>query len=379
MIRKRIPLFKARSGAEDIRRVTDVVKSGCNWTTGSSIAKFEAMLARYTEHDHAVVLNSGTSALHAALLAHEIGKGDEVIVPSFTFIATANAPLMVGARPVFADIERDTFGIDPGKVQELITPKTRAIIPVHVGGQACKIRELHEIAEDHCLIMVEDCAEALGAKTDRDTPVGTFGNSSIFSFCGPKVISTGEGGAIVCNSTSFADRVRLIRSHGRLEHSDYFTTFYTPEYVMLGYNWRMSNIAAALGIAQLMKIETLIKRRINRADLMTELIHRANINIVTPAPAAGNRHTYQMYMVMVPRHRRDLLMYELDRLGVTSKVYFGPVHLTKHFRKIIPNPGNLGVTEDVARMVLSLPMYPDLTNGEIHYIVNRISRFMEYG
>jgi len=379
MIRKRIPLFKAVSGAGDIRSVSNVVKSGCNWATGPNITKFEGMLARYTEHDYAVTLNSGTSALHAALLAHEIGKDDEVIVPSFTFIATANAPLMVGARPVFADIERDAFGIDPEKVQDLITPKTRAIIPVHVGGQACKIRALYEIAEDHNLIMIEDCAEAIGAKVGGGAPAGCFGNSAIFSFCGPKVISTGEGGAIVSNNKSFVDRVRLIRSHGRVDHADYFSTCYIPEYTMLGYNWRMSNITAALGITQLEKIETLIKRRINRANLMTELIHRANLNIVTPAPAEGNRHTYQMYMVMIPRHKRDLLMYELDRLGVTSKIYFSPAHLTKHFRKIIPNPGNLEVTENVARMVLSLPMYPDLTNGEIHYIVNRISRFMEYG
>ena len=170
-----------------------------------------------------LTFNSGTSALHALLLSYGIGPGDEVIVPSFTFIATANAPKFVGAKPVFADIEDITFGLDPRAVEAKITPKTKAIIPVHYGGFPCKIRELKKIADDHGIMLIEDAAEAFGASV-KGKMVGTFGDSAIMSFCQNKIITTGEGGAVVTDNKELYERMKLIRSHGRPDTVDYFST-----------------------------------------------------------------------------------------------------------------------------------------------------------
>ena len=246
----KIPLFKIFWDEEDIRAVKGVIKKGAYWTTGPQSKEFEKMIAEYIGTKYAVVFNSGTSALHAAVLAHNIKKGDEAIVPSFTFIATANALLFAGAKPVFADIESKTFGLDPEDVKEKITGKVKAIIPVHYGGSPCLIRELKEIAEDYNLILIEDAAESFGAKI-KDKKVGTFGDSAMLSFCQNKVITTGDGGAVVTDSREIYEKLKLIRSHGRLEDTDYFSSWKDVDYVTLGYNYRMSDITAALGISNL--------------------------------------------------------------------------------------------------------------------------------
>ncbi len=210
----KIPLFKIYWDEEDVKMATKSIQRGMFWAIGPNIERFENMLAEYTGRKYAVAFNSGTSALHAALLAYGIGEGDEVIVPSFTFIATANAPLFVGAKPVFADIEEKTFGLDLEDVLRKITPRTKAIIPVHYGGGACRVEELSEIAREHNLLLIEDAAESLGA-TVGGKKVGRFGNCAILSFCANKVITTGEGGAAVTDSAETAEKLRLIRSHGR--------------------------------------------------------------------------------------------------------------------------------------------------------------------
>lgn len=187
----KIPLFKIYWDKEDIKAVTEAIKGGMNWAVGSNVEKFEKMIAKYIGAKYCVVFNSGTSALHATLLAYGIKEDDEVIVPSFTFIATANAPLFVGAKPVFADIEEETYGLDSEDVKEKITKKTKAIIPIHYGGCPCKIMELREVADDHNLILIEDAAESLGARIG-DKKVGTFGDSTMLSFCQNKIITTGD-------------------------------------------------------------------------------------------------------------------------------------------------------------------------------------------
>ena len=192
----KIPLYKIYWDEEDVNRVAEVIRQGMFWAIGPNIEKFEKTLADRIGKKYAVAFNSGTSALHATLLAYEIGEGDEVIVPSFTFIGTANSVLFVKAKPVFADIEAETYGLNPEDVKEKITGKTRAIMPIHCGGLACRIKELREIAEDHKLLLIEDAAESLGAKVDGKR-VGSFGEAAMFSFCGNKVITTGEGGMLV--------------------------------------------------------------------------------------------------------------------------------------------------------------------------------------
>ena len=371
----KIPLFKIFWDEEDIRAVNGVIKRGTYWTTGPQGKGFEKTIAEYIGTKYAVVFNSGTSALHAAVLAHNITEGDEAIVPSFTFIATANALLFVGARPVFADIESKTFGLDPEEVKEKITDKVKAIVPVHYGGSPCLIRELKEIAEDHNLILIEDAAEAFGAKI-KDKKVGTFGDSAILSFCQNKVITTGDGGAVVTDSREIYEKLKLLRSHGRLEDTDYFSSWKHMDYVTLGYNYRMSDITAALGISQLEKIDKIIQMRRKNAEYMNDGL--SDIEDISPQKSPYDYfHVYQMYTVRVreeQRTRDDLAKYLAEK-GITTKVYFHPVHLTHFYKNELNYDCKLPVTEEISKQVLTLPMYPSLTTEEMNYIAKETKAF----
>jgi len=372
----KIPLFKIFWDDQDVRAVNEVIKSGMYWTTGPKTKEFERMIAEYVERKYAVVFNSGTSGLHAAVLAHGIKEGDEAIVPSFTFIATANALLFAGAKPVFVDIETQTLGLDPEDVKEKITDKVKAIIPIHYGGSPCSIKELKEIAEDHDCILIEDAAEALGAKIGNEK-VGTFGDSAMISFCQNKVITTGDGGAVVTDSKEIYEKLKLIRSHGRLEKSDYFSTWKEMDYVTLGYNYRMSDITAALGVAQLSKIDKIIKMRRKNAEQMTARFSHIK-SIMPPKPPRGFYHTYQMYTVRVREGKkmRDNLATHLAKKEVSTKVYFYPVHLADYYKNELKYRCKLPVTEEISKQVLTLPMYPSLTKKEIDYIVEETETFL---
>jgi|LGVE01.1.fsa_nt_gb perosamine synthetase len=369
----KIPLFKIYWDEEDVEAVTEAVKAGMNWAVGPNVEEFEDLIAKYVGTKYAVTFNSGTSALHAALLAQDIKAGDEVIVPSFTFIATANAPLFVGAKSVFADIEELTFGLDPEDVNEKITEKTKAIMPIHYGGCACKIRELKEIAEDNNLLLIEDAAESLGARV-LNKKVGTFGDSAMLSFCQNKVITTGDGGAIVTDSSEIYEKLKLIRSHGRLETSDYFSSTEYMDYVTIGYNFRMSNITAALGIAQLKKADKIIEMRRENAEYLTARLKREITQIITKNSPNERYHVYQMYTVRVNNYRDDLMKHLADK-GIMTKVYFSPVHLTHFYKNELGYACKLPVTEEIATQVLTLPMYPTLTKDEIDYLIGEIKSF----
>jgi len=371
----KIPLFKIYWDEEDIKMVNKAIRRGMFWAIGPNAEKFEDMLSRYIGTKYALAFNSGTSALHAALLAHGIGPGDEVIVPSFTFIATANAPLFAGAKPVFADIEETTFGLDPEDVERKITRKTKAIMPVHYGGSPCLIRELAKVAQKHNLLLIEDAAESLGAAVNGKK-VGTFGDCAILSFCSNKVISTGEGGAIVTDSIELYEKLKLVRSHGRAETSNYFSSNEFMDYVSLGYNFRMSDITAALGIAQLKKADRIIEmRRENAAKLSEKLCKIKGIDV--PNVPQEFRHVYQMYTIRVKggRAKRDALSAHLAKKGVMAKVYFFPVHFTHFYRKELGYNCRLPVTEKVSQEVLTLPMYPSLTEEEIEFIAGAVADF----
>ena len=372
----KIPLFKTYWDKEDIKSVTDVIKRGSYWATGPEIQEFENKIAENVGTKYAVTFNSGTSALHALLLAYDIKQGDEIIVPSFTFIATANAPLFVGAKPVFAEIEDGNYGLGPEDVKERITAKTKAIMPIHYGGCSCLIRELKEIAEDHNLLLIEDAAESLGAKI-KDKKVGTFGDSAMLSFCQNKIITTGEGGAIVTDSKKNYEKLKLIRSHGRLEKQDYFSSTGYMDCVSLGYNFRMSTMTAALGLSQLKKVDKIIKMRQDKAEYMTEKLSKIK-EITLPIAPPDYFHVYQMYAIRINENLRDDLMKYLSKRGIMTKVYFPPVHLTNFYRtKFGYKGGELPITEVVSDQVLSLPMYPTLTEKEIDYITEKIDNFLE--
>lgn len=371
----KIPLFKIYWDEEDIEMVKEAIQRGMSWAIGPNIEKFEEMLSDYTTTKYALVFNSGTSALHAVLLAYEIGQGDEVIVPSFTFISTANAPLFIGAKPVFADIEGKTYGLNPEDVARKITPRTKAIIPIHYGGCPCLIEELREIAEDHRLILIEDAAESLGAAVN-DKKAGSFGNAAILSFCSNKVITTGEGGAVVTNSADIYERLKLIRSHGRAETANYFSSTEYMDYVTLGYNFRMSDITAALGIAQLKKVEKIIEMRRRNAERLSARLSRIT-KVETPFSPDGFFHVYQMYTIRLKdgQEQRDALSAYLAKRGIMTKVYFFPIHLTHFYKNELGYNYELPVTERLSQQVLTLPMYPTLSEDEINYIAAEVAVF----
>lgn len=354
-----IPLFQIDWDETEIKNAVDSITRGGYWANGPFIDQFEDLLAAYFNVDHAVVFNSGTSALISSLDAAGVGPGDEVIVPSFTFIATANAVKAVGATPVFADIEPVYYGLDPNAVRDAITDETAAILPVHYAGHPCRIDELGKIAAAHDLHLIEDAAEAQGARMGGE-PVGTVGDAGVLSFCQNKIITTGEGGAVVTDDDDIANHLRLRRSHGRAS-GDYFDSAETGEYVGMGYNFRMPDIAAALGVAQMERIEDIIERRRAIATDLTDRI--VDIEGVHPPVEAENAyHVYQLYTVAFDETiDRDAVIEELAARDIASKVYFEPVHLSRFYRDEHGyEPGSLPTTEQMSERVLSLPMHANL-------------------
>ncbi|MFH1640325.1 MAG: DegT/DnrJ/EryC1/StrS family aminotransferase [Chloroflexota bacterium] len=377
---QRVPLFKIYWDEEDIASVSETIRQGMNWAAGPAVAEFESRLADYVETKYAVTCNSGTSALHMVIAACDVGPGDEVIVPSFTFIATANAPFFLGARPVFADIEEKTFGLDAEDVERRITPRTKAIMPIHFAGCPCRITELKRVAEKHGLPLIEDAAEALGALIcGRKT--GSIGDAAILSFCQNKVITTGEGGAVVTNSREIYEKLRLVRSHGRQETHDYFASSEAMDYITLGYNFRMSTITASLGLSQLRKVERLINLRREKAAYLTSKLSAIE-EISIPATPDDSFHVYQMYPVRIKGGKtvRDNLRDYLAGKGIASRVYFEPVHLTLFYRrKFGYRGGELPVTERVSDEILSLPMYPGITRDDMDNVAGEVQAFFKKG
>ena len=372
----KIPLYKVDWDKEDVRTVTNVIKRGMDWAIGPEIEEFEQSLANYHDSKYCVVFNSGTSAGHAALLSLNLKPSSEIIVPSFTFIATANWPLMVGTKPIFSEIEEETLGMDPSYLNSIISKKTKVIMPIHYGGMPCKITEIKKFAKQHKLILIEDSAESIGS-TIGNKKAGSFGDMSILSFAGNKVLTTGEGGAVIVNSKKLYEKLKLIRSHGRQINSNYFQTTKTPNYISLGYNWRMSSMTAALGISQLRKLETLIsKRRKNSIYLSSKLKKYSEITL--PLDYKNHKNVFQLYTIRIRgKNLRNNLMKFLEKRGIMSKIFFEPVHLSKFYSKNMNKKISLPVTEKISQQVLTLPMYPSLTKNEINYISDTINEFFE--
>ena len=315
--------------------------------------------------------------MHAALLSHDIGNGDNVIIPSFTFIATANTVLSVNAEANFVDIEDVTYGLNPNLIKSKINKKTKAIIPVDIGGTACDILKIKEIAQENNLIVIEDSAESLGT-TVNNNKIGSISDTSIFSFCGNKVLTTGEGGAIATNSKEVYEKIKLIRSHGRLDNINYFNNPEESKYFGIGYNWRMSTITAVLGLSQLSKLDKIIKMRQDNAQFISSKLEKFN-EIRTPKTLDNTNHIFQMYTIRLKNKEiRDKLHKYLTTKKIFSKVYFSPIHKTEFYKEKYPNIDNeLSVTNLISSQVLTLPLYPNMTNEEKNLLVNSISEFFE--
>jgi len=343
----------------DARAVYEVVKSG-RLSQGPRVEEFEKRFAEYVGVKHAIAVFNGTVALHLCLAAMDVGPGDEVIVPSFSFVATANAAVYQGAKPVFCDIRLNTYNIDPDKIEDKITSKTRVIIPVHYGGQIADMDPIIEIAEKYGLAVIEDAAEAHGS-TYHGRMAGGLGDTGCFSFYPNKNMTTGEGGMITTDDDDLAERMRMMRSHGQDRRY---------HHVLLGYNYRMTELQAALGIVQLGRLEESIEDRIRIAERYTERLSSVR-GVVTPSATPGNRHTYMLYTIRVPS--RDRVRAYLEERGVETRIAFPPIHLQPIYREMYGyEGGELPVTEEAANSVLSIPIYQGLEEEKQDYVVNHL-------
>lgn len=371
----KLPFFHINWNQDDIKSVQGVIESGNYWCLGKEISEFEEAITKYLDVKYCVTYNSGGSALLASMIAANIGQGDEVIVPSFTFIATAYAPLYVNAKPVFADVEEKTFGLDPEDVERKITNKTKAILPIHYGGVSCDIEALKKICKKHHLLLIEDAAEAFGAKLNNKK-IGQFGDMSIFSFCQNKIFTTGEGGCVVTNNNKLYQKLKIIGSYGRTLEGDYFTDPTDLDYVELGYNLRLPSMLAALGLSQLKRVDTLIQKRRKAANYLNKGLKNIS-DIQVPVYPDNYFAVYQMYTIRVNQSKevRENLKEYLKSKGIPTKIYFDPVHKYSVFKDMLKDDPNLPNTEQLANQVLSLPIFPDISISELDYILNNIRKF----
>lgn len=354
-----IPIAKPIIDEDEISTVTVVLRSGII-AQGKKVEEFEEAFAQFIGTRYAVAVNSGTAALHIALLTHEIGKGDEVITSPFTFIATANSILFTGAKPVFADIEEETFNIAPDSVDEKITPRTKAIMPVHLYGQPCDMRRLMKIAQEHRLVVIEDACQAHGAEYEGNK-AGSFG-TGCFSFYATKNMITGEGGMITTNDNDIAQKARMIRNHGQIKR--YF-------HEILGYNYRMTDIAAAIGLCQLGKLEEFNSKRIENAKFLTKELGGIK-GLIPPSVKSNTQHVFHQYTVRITQDfgiPRDELRQKLMDKGVGTEIYYPlPIHKQPLYQRLGYND-RLPNSEKAATEVLSLPVHASLTKEDLENVV----------
>ena len=352
-----IPIAHPLIGEEEKQAVLEVLDSGI-LAQGPKVKAFEEAFAELCGVPYAIATSSGTTALHLALLAHGIGPGDEVITSPFTFIASANSILYTGATPVFVDIEPDTFNLDPGKIGPAITPRTKAIMPVHLFGLACDMAPIMAIAQAHQLSVIEDAAQSHGAEY-RGRRVGSFG-TGCFSFYPTKNMTSAEGGMITTASEAIAETCRLLRQHG-MQRRYYHET--------LGYNFRMTDIHAAIGLAQLKKLWQFTEQRILNAGFLTNHLN----GVVTPAVPEGRRHVFHQYTIRAPNGRRDAVLAGLQAQGVGCGVYY-PVPI--HRQQVYQERGyraSYPEAERAAGEVISLPVHPALSQADLETIVAAVN------
>jgi perosamine synthetase len=369
-----IPFARPEFDDAEPRAVAEVLASG--WVSqGPMVARFEECFAERVGARYAVATSSCTTALHLTLVLAGVGPGDEVICPSYSFIATANAILYTGATPVFADIDRETWNIDPRDVAQRITARTKAIIAVHQVGLAADLERLEEIVPaDGSIAMIEDAACAIGS-IYRGRPIGSRGHTAAFSFHPRKIISTGEGGMITMDDGAMAARARRLRSHSAsvsadVRHEARGLVF--EEYRELGFNYRMTDLQAAIGLEQLQKLEGLLARR--RAIAQRYDAAFAGLPIQTPASPSYAVHTYQSYGIRLTRDcavTRDDLLHELARVGISSRRGIPPIHLEPLYLARLGRM-SLPVTEEVAARSLFLPVFPSLSESEQGRVIDAV-------
>jgi len=354
-----IPISKPFIGEAEKQAVMDVLDSGM-LAQGPRTAKFEERFAQVCGVKHAIATSSGTTALHLALLAHGVGPGDEVITTPFTFIASANSILFTRAKPVFVDVDAATFNIDPSLIEAAITPKTKAIMPVHLYGYVCDMNAIQAIADKYGLAIIEDACQAVGA-TYHDKKAGSFG-TGCFSLYATKNVMSGEGGMITTNDDGLAQKCRMLRNHGMQRR------YYHD---MLGFNFRMTDLCAAIGLVQLDRLdEFTAKRRIN-AEYLTTRIE----SVITPTVKEGYGHVWHQYTIRVDGGRdRDVAMKQLNDAGIGTGIFYPvPAHQQEYMREIVGDV-HLKVAEKLAKEVISLPVHPQLSQSDLDMIVAEVNK-----
>ena len=366
----KIPVANPEIGEEELNYIIQAVKSGWISSKGYFIDEFEKVFAEWMNTKYAITVSNGTAAIHLALISLGIGSGDSVIVPDLTFASPANMVIEVGAKPIFVDVNPGYWCLDPKEVEKNITSNTKAIIVVHLYGHPAKMDEMLEIAEKHGLYIIEDCAEAHGAEFNGKK-VGSFGHIATFSFYGNKTITTGEGGMIITNDNELADKIRLYRDHGM-----------RPRYwhIVVGYNYRMTNIQAAIGLAQLKKINKLIEKKRRIARIYSEEL--SNIRGLELHPEMKwAKCIYWLYSILIDKNgltvSRDELINKLSEYGVETRPFFYPLHGMPAYRNYIKFFNNFSVSKYLSESGLNLPSGPKISNEEIAYVADKIKKIIE--
>jgi perosamine synthetase len=357
------PVTEPKFGDAELRYVSECILTGWVSSAGKFVRRFEEQFSEFCETKFAVSSSSGTTALHLSLVALGIGPGDEVIVPSFTFISTANAVTFTGAKPVFVDSEPSTWNINPVEIKKAVTAKTKAIIPVHVYGHPANMGPILDIAREYNLAVVEDAAEAHGALY-KGKKAGSFGDMGMFSFYGNKIITTGEGGMIVTDNEELAEKMHILRDHGMDPKRRYWHS-------VLGYNYRMTNIQAALGVAQMERIDQIVEQKRRNAALYAKGLQNIP-GITLPPEATWAKNIYWLYSILIDEEEFGMsskeLRSQLKERGIETRPLFPPVH-----QQPIYNTGqNLPVCEKLSRCGLSLPSSVKLNGDEIGRITEEI-------
>lgn len=361
-----IPISEPSIGELEIEYVTDAVKSTWISSIGPYINRFEDEFASFCGTKHAIAVSNGTVAIHLALVAHGIKPGDEVIMPNLSFIATANAVYHAGAVPIFVDVNKVNLGLDPSLLEQHITDKTKAIMPVHLYGHPANMVAINEIAQKHNLLVIEDAAEAHGAQINGKT-VGSWGDSATFSFYGNKNLTTGEGGMITTSDDAFADKCRFLRDHAMTKEKRYWHT-------ELGYNYRMTNLQAALGCAQLSRIDDLLTKR---QWIYNEYFKHLGQDdrIVLNRTESWATNSYWLICVEIvglTDVTREVLMQQLKSAGVDSRPYFYPMSQMPYINEEVDTP----VTFEVSQRGLNMPTFFDITAEQIERVCQTLLKLI---
>lgn len=370
MYKDKIPLAKPSLGKEEIKAVTSVLKSGV-LGLGPKLGEFETEFAKYIGSKYAVAVNSGTSALHMCVKALGIGPGDEVITTPFSFVASSNPIIMEGARPVFVDIEEDTYNIDPEKIENVITSRTKALLIVHLFGRPCNMDKIMKIAKKHNLPVIEDACEAIGAKF-KGKKVGTFGTLSVFAFYPNKQMTTGEGGMILTEDKNLYYLLRSLRNQGRNEDGEWCT------HVRLGYNYRLDEMSCALGIEQLKKIPSFLKERKKIALTYIKELKKCKMlkTMFLHKDYETSWWVFFLQLTDIAVNREYLLNY-LNERGISARAYFyPPIHLQTFYKeKFGYKKGDFPVAEQVSERGFVIPFFVGLKTDQIKFICGALNNY----